>query len=107
MRSSQNDTATNLDAVVNYTISLKPAYEIVELRESSNAKAAGLMIGDIITSVNGKAAYLFSLQDINEIFHDREGKRVSLKIERNGKEKLFRFALDNVFKKKSPQSESF
>ena len=47
MRSSQNDTATNLDAVVNYTISLKPAYEIVELRESSNAKAAGLMIGDI------------------------------------------------------------
>ncbi|MBT8324968.1 MAG: PDZ domain-containing protein [Winogradskyella sp.] len=99
MRSSQNDTATNLDAIVTYSISLKPAYEIVELRESSNAKASGLMIGDVLASVNGKPAHQFSLQEINEIFYDKEGKRITLNIERDGKEMSFRFALDNVFKK--------
>lgn len=99
MRSSQNDTGTNIDAIVNYTISLKPAYQIVELRETSNAKAAGLAIGDVLSSINGKPAHQFSLQEINELFHDKEGKRISIKVERDKKEILFRFALDNVFKK--------
>ena len=52
---------------------LKPIYKIVELRESSNAFAAGLREEDII-SINGKEVYDYKLPDINRIFHGKTGK---------------------------------
>ncbi|MEM9679983.1 MAG: aspartyl protease family protein [Bacteroidota bacterium] len=104
-KSAQDDGAQNIDISINYQYSLKPAYQIVEIRETSNAKEAGLMVGDVIVSINNKAVHPMSLQEINAILYDREGKLIRMKIERDDVLKSFQFRLDNVFKKKSPQKE--
>ncbi len=99
--SIKNNAGSSVDYALSYKYSLRPAFEIVELRSTSNAKAAGLQIGDVILSINNKPTQSLSLNEINKFFHDKEGKLIRLKIERDGHKKLFHFRLDNVFKKKS------
>ncbi|WP_411767875.1 aspartyl protease family protein [Winogradskyella sp. A3E31] len=103
--SSENDGATKIDVSINYRYVLMPAYQIVELRESSNAKEIGLEIGDVLVSINNKETHTLSLQEVNKYFYDKEGKSISIKVDRDGAIYTYRFKLDNVFKKKSPQKE--
>ena len=93
---SDNDARIVFDNA--YKISLKPSYSIVELRKGSPAERAGLMIGDVILSINGKQSHHFSLQDLTQQFYDDIGKRIKLKISRYGTEKLYEFYLEDVFK---------
>ena len=93
-----NSNSNTIELVTSYAFELYPAYEIVELRESSNAYMAGLQIGDVIVNINGKDADTLSLQEINSMFYDKEGKTIKLRVERNGSELYFKFNLDNVFK---------
>ncbi|PKQ43987.1 aspartyl protease family protein [Confluentibacter flavum] len=81
-----------------YKISLKPSYSIVELRKGSPADRAGLKVNDIILSINGKPTHNLSLQDLTHMFYDDIGKRIKLKIDRAGVEKLYEFNLEDVFK---------
>ncbi len=94
-----NEMENNNKIVINtqYKISLKPAYTIVELREDSPAKNAGLLIGDIILSVNNKQVHQYSLQQIMEMFYDDAGKKIKLKVDRNGKILTFYFQLQKLF----------
>ena len=100
-RSQSNDGAQGIDLALSYRYTLKPAFQVVELRESSNAKAAGVKLGDIIISINNKKTSQMSLQEVNEIFHDKEGKTIRIRVERDEEEIYIQFKLDNVFKKKS------
>ena len=70
---NDNREAIQIGFSINYRMVLKPIYKIVELRESSNAFAAGLREEDII-SINGKEVYDYKLPDINRIFHGKTGK---------------------------------
>ncbi|CAH8283885.1 PDZ domain-containing protein [Mariniflexile fucanivorans] len=96
----KNDDAINSIRVVtdeHYKISLKPAYIIVELRKNSPAERAGLLIDDVIISINNKPSYQFSLQQITHEFYEEVGKRIRLKVDRDGKVLTFSFNLENPY----------
>ncbi|MFI0428318.1 PDZ domain-containing protein [Mariniflexile sp. HMF6888] len=96
----RNDDALNSTKIVidtQYKISLKPAYTIVELRDDSPAKKAGLLIGDVVLRINNKPTHQFSLQDIMHEFYDDVGKHIKLKVDRKGKTMSFSFNLENPF----------
>jgi hypothetical protein len=80
-----------------YKFTLKPAYSIVEIRENSPAYNAGLKVGDIVLSINGKPSHQFKLQDLMQKFYDKEGTKIKLSIERDGKEFTVNFSLENLF----------
>ena len=97
----QNDKVSNVNSIVldnKYKLSLKPAYSIVELRIDSPAYNAGLLINDVLLSINGKPAHQFTLQQIIHMFYDDDGKRLKLKVDRNGKLLTFNFILETPLK---------
>ena len=95
-QTNQNGTKIVFDA--RYKFSLKPAYTIVELRTDSPAYRAGLKNGDVVLSVNGKPAHHFTLQEIMYKFYDEDGKRIKLKVDRDGIILNFSFLLEDFFK---------
>ncbi|SHH20358.1 Aspartyl protease [Flavobacterium defluvii] len=78
-----------------YKFSLKPIYEIVNIRKKSAAEKCGLQKGDIITSINGEMPYKYSLQQINQLLKSEEDKWISLEVERNSLLLKFRFKLED------------
>ncbi len=72
------------ELVTSYTYSFKNAYQISYIKPNSVAEKAGIIKNDLITKINGKEAYNFSLQDINEILSDRAGKVIRIQVNRNG-----------------------
>ncbi|MFG6686389.1 PDZ domain-containing protein [Mariniflexile sp. HNIBRBA6329] len=96
----KSDDGTNGTKIIinpEYKLTLKPAYAIVELRANSPAQKAGLHIGDLVLSVNGRPSYQFTLQELMHEFFEDAGKRIRLKVDRNGKELNFSFNLENPF----------
>jgi hypothetical protein len=98
-RIKNNIDAVQIDLSIGYRMQLKPVYKIVEIRKSSNAYAAGLRVGDILISINGKEVNNLTLAKINEVLFGKTGKNVKLKVERKGQTIFYKFKLDNVFKK--------
>tara|TARA_R110001583_G_scaffold79530_2_gene214901 strand:- start:4823 stop:6163 length:1341 start_codon:yes stop_codon:yes gene_type:complete len=79
-----------------YKMALKPAYSIVELREGSPAQRAGLQIGDVILTINNKQTYQYSLQQLMHNFYEDAGKKIRIKIDRDGQILNFEFILENL-----------
>ena len=102
--SNVSKNAVQIGYYMNHITVMKPAYKVVELRTSSNAYAEGLRVGDILITINGKPAYDYKLPEINKIFHGKTGKGIRLRIERQGKNMLFKFKLDNAFKINEPSN---
>lgn len=79
-----------------YRYALAPSFTIVELREDSPAKKAGLEVGDVILSVNGRGAHKYSLQDVVQMFFGETGKKIRLIIDRKGVQRKYEFRLENL-----------
>lgn len=82
---SENGTTSQAvtDVSVFTQISLVPRYVVVNVRDESPAKLAGLETGDEIISINGNAAYKTKLFALNTLFSSKVGKRIHLKVKRN------------------------
>ena len=83
-----------------YRYALKPAFKIAELRTDSPAERAGLMIGDVILSINGKDTKTMKFQDLVEIFSEDDGKMIRLNVERNFIPFHVNFRLEDPLKQK-------
>ncbi|WP_408670521.1 PDZ domain-containing protein [Lutibacter sp.] len=97
---SSNDETTQQNRVIlsyNYKYSFKPTYKIFKLREDSPAFKSGLMVNDIVIKINGQYTYNLKLEEIVEKFYQKENKKISLVIERNGKDYQYQFNLKNMF----------
>ncbi|WP_178987560.1 retropepsin-like aspartic protease [Winogradskyella schleiferi] len=101
---TDGDISVQISRSINFRMSLKPVYRIVEIRMSSNAYVSGLRKGDVLITINGKPAYNYKLFEINTILYDKTGKKIRMTIEREGEEKTFKFSLDNVFEKNKPSN---
>lgn len=95
--SNDSNQINKLILTPNYKFSLKPSYTIVEIRKNSPAARAGLELGDIVLSINGKSAHLYTLQNLMQKFYEREGTKVKLTIKRNERVFSVYFKLENVF----------
>ena len=76
-------------------ISLIPNYVVVDMRPGSTAEIAGVQIGDAVMSVNGKPSYQCKLYEILGMFTKKEGKKIRMEIERQGKVHKIEFILKN------------
>jgi hypothetical protein len=97
---NRDDTSTgNAKTVIqsSYHYKIKPAFTIVELRKDSPAEKAGLLLGDIVLTVNNKDTAHLKLQDLNTIFSGDDGKSVRIKIDRNGMTLKYEFRLEKLF----------
>jgi len=95
-RSNEDNTVINF--MESFQLNLKPAFSIVELRKNSPAERAGLMIGDIILTINGKSTHTMKLQNLVQIFCDKDNKLIRLVVERNFKQMRVNFRLENPLK---------
>ncbi|WP_282121692.1 PDZ domain-containing protein [Algibacter mikhailovii] len=95
-KKNQSKNVFSVKSTERYKIQLKPAYVIAEIRDNSPASEAGLMVDDLILSINGKDTKQYSLQEILEMFYEDNGRRIKLKIERDGNIMYFTFFLKAV-----------
>lgn len=79
-----------------YEFVLKPLFEITNIRKDSPAEKSGLKKGDVLSKINGRYGFNFSLQDINELFTSEEGKWIIIEVERASKILSFRFQLKKM-----------
>jgi hypothetical protein len=78
-----------------YKFSLKPIYEIVNIRKNSAAEKSGLQKGDIIVSINNERPYKYSLQQINQLLKSEHDIWITIEVERNSLILKFRFKLED------------
>ena len=94
--SSQTTSSVKFNFDRRVKLSVKPAFGVVELRENSPAYRAGIQLGDVIISVNGKQTHSMELQEVMSLFQGETGKKMHVKVERDGILKTFNFELESL-----------
>ena len=93
---TESDTKSITRVIFSYSLAYKPSYQIALLRDDSPAKNAGLLAGDIFLRINGKTAYELKLQEIVHILSGDANKKITLLIDRGGKQLKYRFLLKDL-----------
>ena len=73
-----------------------PVFEIVEVREGSPAALSGIQVGDILLYVNKKPTYKYQISEIVEMLSEKEGKELTLEVERKGEKMKFELKLKRM-----------
>jgi len=96
--SEKTDTssATNISLSEVFDFYLAPRFIVSEIREGSPAALVGVFKGDEILSVNGKETHRYKLNDLIGLFSSKAGKKISLRLKRNGIVFKKRFYLKEV-----------
>ncbi|MFD1294278.1 PDZ domain-containing protein [Lutibacter holmesii] len=97
---SNNPNASNvtvtLDTSFKYTF--KPTYKIQKLRPNSPAALAGIRVGDVLIKINGKYTFDLKLEEIVQYFYEKENTKVTVVVERFGKDYEYSFRLKDMLK---------
>lgn len=72
-------------------------YFVSRVEPGSNAEKAGVKVDDQILSINLKLAAECSISDINTYFHGKSGKKLKMRLMRDGKTIKVEFPLINPF----------
>lgn len=70
-------------------------YEVVDVRDLSPARQAGILRGDLITAVNGMPTKDMKLNQLNALLNSAPGKKIRVEIERNKVRQRLEFKLVN------------
>lgn len=70
-------------------------YEVMGVRDSSPAKQAGILQGDLIISINGMPTRELKLNQLNAMLNSAPGKKVRVEIERNRVRQKLEFRLQS------------
>ncbi len=70
-------------------------FEVVEVRDGSGSKLAGLKPGDRLLEINGLDTREMKLENINGALNSRANKRINLIFQRGGKTYRCTFRLNN------------
>jgi len=84
---------TTNDSKQGYRLDVKPAFQIMKLRDNSPAKKAGLELGDIVLKINNRDVKDYSLQEVIEKLNGKSGKKMKVLIDRNGRLYEYQFKL--------------
>jgi hypothetical protein len=93
----KSDDVQRIVFQASYKYTVKPAFTIVELRKNSPADKAGLLLDDVILTVNNRDVANLKMQEINNIFSDYDGKRIRIKLVRDGRVFKYEFKLEKLF----------
>ena len=75
---------------------LAPKYVVAEVRPDSPAERAGIMKGDEVVKINGKASFKYKLYEVINLFSSKAGRTIHLEISRNGIMQKKKFVLREV-----------
>ncbi|RAJ14486.1 aspartyl protease [Olleya aquimaris] len=81
-----------------YKYTIKPSYVIYNIIKDSPADLAGLQKGDIIYRINGNGTQDMTLKNLVGHFYQKEGTKIKLLVDRNGKTMKFEFLLQSPIK---------
>jgi hypothetical protein len=70
-------------------------YEVMDVRDLSPARQAGILQGDLVISVNGILTKDMKLNQLNALLNSAPGKRVRIEIERNKVRQKLEFRLES------------
>jgi hypothetical protein len=73
-----------------------PIYQISQVRKDSPADIAGVKIGDQIVAINNITTLSYTFNDIILLFRSKEGRKVKLKLNRNGDIIIATFRLEEI-----------
>lgn len=72
-----------------------PFYQVFYVYPNSPAYKAGILPNDIILTINGEDVKNLSLNDVYQILNPKVGKKISIKVLREGKVMKFKFVSEN------------
>ncbi|KGL63613.1 aspartyl protease family protein [Polaribacter sp. Hel1_85] len=83
----------SISFVTTYSFNFKHSYKIKHVVENSPAFYAGLLKDDVIIKINGKLAHDITIGDINQMFQEKDKKKIKITVKRNGVLMKFEFRL--------------
>ncbi|WP_408049295.1 retropepsin-like aspartic protease [Tenacibaculum halocynthiae] len=83
-----------ISLVTSYRYRFKSSYKIDKVVKGSPAEKVGLIEGDVIKRLNGKAAYEYSFNDIANLFRTKPNRKIKITVKRGVFELKYEFRLE-------------
>lgn len=87
------ESSNSVSFITSYSYKFKPSFIIKSVVKNSSAEKVGLQKNDIILNINGIQSHEFNLEKIIEKFQEKDGKKITISVDRKGQKLKFEFYL--------------